>query len=225
MSVHDMRTKRGFFMVIEGLDGSGTTTQARKLHNYLSSKGLAVLLTQEPTDEPVGKLIRDSLSGRISSPTTTEKTRFSERALCLLFAADRIEHSRTIEAARRRGAFVVCDRYVHSSIAYQSLDPSITPGRVVEVNEGCSVPDVTLFLRVPVSECLARLKNRKDAPTIYEKKGKLQRIDRNYRATRRIYEGAFGPIVEIDGSASVERVHSEIVEKLGPYLAGRRRAK
>lgn len=216
-----MARRRGLFIVIEGIDGSGTTTQAARLHNYLCKKGLGVTLTHEPTDEPVGKLIRDSLSGRISSPTTAERIRFSEQALCLLFAADRIEHSRGIEAARRRGRIVVSDRYVHSSIAYQSLDPSIPPSRVVEVNAGCSKPDITLFLRVPVRECLRRLRDRKDAPTIYEKKSKLEKIDRNYRATKRLYQRAFGPVVEIDGTLSIDEVHSAIVEKLHACLSGR----
>jgi dTMP kinase len=215
-----MATKRGLFIVVEGLDGSGTTTQSKKLHNYISSKGLHAILTHEPTDEPVGKLIRDSLSGRISSPTTTERIRFSERALCLLFAADRIEHSRAIETARRRGVHVICDRYVHSSIAYQALDPAITPERVIEVNAGCSIPDITFFLRVPVSECLLRLKNRKDAPTIYENKNNLEKIDRNYSATARLYERVFGSIVTIDGSAPVDTVYSAMVAKLAPLLAG-----
>lgn len=216
-----MKKKRGLFIVIEGIDGSGTTTQAGRLCKYLSEKGLDVLFTQEPTDEPVGKLIRDSLSGRISSPTTGERIRFSEGALCLLFAADRFEHSRLVEAARCRGTHVICDRYVHSSIAYQSLDRSITPRRVVEVNKGCSTPDVTLFLRVPVSRCLARLKNRKDAPTIYERKAKLEKIARNYHATRRLYERTFGPVVEINGSLPVDSVHSAIVERIAPYLSVR----
>jgi dTMP kinase len=220
--VDRMGKRRGLFVVIEGIDGSGTTTQAETLHNYLSNKGLSVLLTHEPTDEPVGKLIRDSLSGRISSPTTAEKIRFSEQALCLLFAADRIEHSRAVEAARSRGRHVVCDRYVHSSIAYQSLDPAIPPKRVVDVNAGCSVPDITFFLRVPIAECLARLKNRKDIPTIYEKRSILEKIDRNYHATRRLYERKFGPVVEIDGSLAAGQVHSAIVKALSPYLSARR---
>lgn len=213
-----MKKRRGLFIVLEGLDGSGTTTQTRKLLNYLSGKRLDALATQEPTDEPVGKLIRDSLSGKITSPQTNARIGFSEGALCLLFAADRTEHSRLIENARQRGTHVICDRYVLSSIAYQSLDPAITPQRVIDINRGCSVPDVTFFLRVPVSECLTRLKNRKDAPTVYERNDILTRIDRNYRTARKIYERTFGPIIVIDGAAGADDVHSAIVERLAGYL-------
>jgi dTMP kinase len=216
--LHEMRKTRGLFIVLEGIDGSGTTTQAKKLHNYLCGKGLDATATNEPTDEPVGKLIRDSLSGRITSPRTSQRIEFSEPALCLLFAADRVEHSRLIDDERRQGVHVVCDRYVLSSIAYQSLDPSITPQRVIDVNRGCSVPDVTFFLQVPVSECLARLKNRKDAPTVYETKGMLKRIDRNYRTMRKLYERTYGPIIVIDGSVSPDDVHAEIVERLARHL-------
>jgi len=206
--------KRGLFIIMEGLDGAGTTTQAKKLYNHLKGKGLGAWLTNEPTDEPVGKLIRDSISGRITSPRTGKRIGFSEGALCLLFAADRLEHSRAVEDQRARGAHVVCDRYVLSSIAYQSLDRSIAPRRVIEVNEGCAIPDVTFLLSVPVAECLARLKRRNDTPTVYERKTKLERIDRNYRAARKIYEKHFGPLCVIDGTASVEDVHAEIVEDL-----------
>jgi dTMP kinase len=213
-----MKRNRGLFVVLEGIDGSGTTTQARKLHSYLSDQGLESLLTNEPTDEPVGKLIRDALSRRITSPKTSQRIDFSERALCLLFAADRIEHSGVIEDARSGGAHVVCDRYILSSIAYQSLDPGITPRRVIEINNGCSIPDVTFLLKVPVKECLSRLKSRKDAPTIYEKKEFLEGIDRNYSKTLQLYRRSFGPLVTIDGTAPEEDVHKEIVKHLNTHL-------
>lgn len=213
--------KRGLFIVLEGIDGAGTTTQAKKLHNYIQRKGLSAWLTNEPTDEPVGKLIRDSISGRITSPRTGKRIGFSEGALCLLFAADRLEHSRAVEDKRERGAHVVCDRYVLSSIAYQSLDRSIPPRRVIEVNAGCAAPDVTFLLRVPVAECLARLKRRNDTPTVYERKAKLERIDRNYRAARKLYEKFFGPLVVIDGTRSVEEVHAEIVAGITGLLPRR----
>ena len=207
-----MKKARGLFVVLEGLDGAGTTTQAKMLHKALSKKNLRCHLTNEPTDEPVGKLIRDSLSGRITSPTGGDPVEFSEAALSLLFAADRIEHSREIEKILSNDEHVVCDRYIWSSIAYQSLDPSISPERVVDINSGCAVPDITFLLEVPVKECLRRLKARKDAPTIYEKKNFLEGIHANYMATRRLYEKNFGALVVLDGTAAPGDVHSEIVD-------------
>lgn len=213
-----MRSKQGLFIVIEGLDGAGTTTQAKFLDKRFFDMGLKTHLTYEPTDEPVGKLIRDALSGRLTSAVSGERIRFAEDTLCLLFAADRLEHSRALEAARRAGRHVICDRYIHSSIAYQSQDPSITPERVIGANRGCSIPDVTLFLRVPVAVCLARLANRKDAPTIYENKSKLEKISRNYDATRAIYEKHFGPVIEIDGTAPASDVHETMMRELAPFM-------
>ncbi len=216
-----MKPKRGLFIVLEGLDGAGTTTQAAELSKHLTYNGSRVWLTNEPTDEPVGKLIRDSLSGKVIAARTNEKIGFSENALCLLFAADRLEHSVRIEEARRRGTHVVCDRYILSSIAYQSLDPSITPRRVAEVNRGCAIPDVTLLLSVPVQECLARLKKRKGEPTVYETKKTLEGINRNYRSARTLYAKTFGPLILIDGARTPAEVHGEIIAKLAPYLSGR----
>lgn len=214
-----MSKSRGFFIVFEGLDGSGTTTQARLFHHYLSEKGAAAVLTCEPTDEPVGKLIRDALTGRVVSPRSNEPVKLSEDALCLLFAADRVEHSRWIEGARDMGTHVVCDRYVLSSIAYQSLDPAISPERVVEVNQGIAVPDLTFMLKVPVDQCLQRLEQRNDSPTIYEEKAFLQGIDKNYESTSALYQKNYGPMMTIDGTLPVDEVHRIIVEKTSQRLS------
>ena len=213
-----MSQTRGYFIVIEGIDGAGTTTQSRRLYERLVGSGRSSHLTYEPTDGPVGKLIRDSLSGRIVAPDSEERIRFSEAALSLLFAADRVEHSREIERLRADAAIIVCDRYIHSSIAYQSTDPSISPERVIEVNAGVAVPDLTLFLDVPVDECLRRLGDRNDSPTIYEKKELLDKIDANYRATMKLYAQHFGMTASIDGTLSEDDVHAAIVRSIGATL-------
>jgi len=208
----------GYFVVLEGIDGAGTTTQSKRLHEHVLAAGRACHLTYEPTDGPVGKLIRDSLSGRIVAHDSGERVRFSEGALSLLFAADRIEHSREIEQLRRAGTHVVCDRYVHSSIAYQSTSADITPERVVEVNRGIAVPDITLFLDVPVDECLRRLGGRSGSPTVYERKDLLDRIDENYRRTHSLYERHYGPIASIDGTRPPDEVFNAIVGAIADVI-------
>ena len=213
-----MSEGRGLFIVLEGLDGSGTTTQTRRLGDEFARRGLPAFLTFEPTDGPIGKLIRDSLSGRLVLPETRHRITLSEGALCLLFGADRIEHSRVIDRVRNEGTHAISDRYLLSSIAYQSRDPDISPERVIEVNRGCAVPDVTLFLNVPVEQCLGRLDKRSDSPTVYEKQELLEAIERNYRATRPLYEKQFGPVVDIDGTLSENDVHKTIVASLEDYL-------
>ncbi len=103
----------GRFIVLEGLDGAGTTTQAALLAEWLGARG-EVVQTREPTAGPIGRLIRSSLRAEPDSP--------AETSLPWLFAADRAEHlTRVIEPALARGAWVISDRYYHSSLAYQSL--------------------------------------------------------------------------------------------------------
>jgi dTMP kinase len=213
-----MKRRRGYFIVLEGLDGSGTTTQASLLNDYLIHHGRKSRLTCEPTDEPVGKLIRDALSGRLSSPGSGEKIAFSERARCLLFAADRQEHSAVVDSIRAKGKDVVCDRYILSSIAYQTLDETINAAWVIEVNRGCAVPDLTLLLDVPVNECMLRLSGRKDSPTVYEKRRLLAAINKNYKRTLPTYKKHFGPVHKIDGNRPVEEVHDAIVSAVESSL-------
>lgn len=213
-----MTRSRGLFIVVEGIDGVGTTTQAQMLDRFFHEHAMAVLLTREPTDAPVGRLIRAALSGEGDGAHQTGRIALTEEALCLLFAADRVQHSREIESLRDEGTHVVSDRYVLSSIAYQSFDPGITPERVIDVNRAIAVPDVTFLLEAPVDECLKRLERRNDSPTVYEKKETLTRIAQNYTATRSLYEKHFGTLIPIDGTAQADAVHSEIVAKLSGYL-------
>lgn len=212
-----MAADPGKFIVFEGIDGSGTTTQAGMLHEYLVGRGVSGSLTREPTDAPVGRFIREALSGVVTTPDG-QPFAPSESVLCLLFAADRIDHSQVIEEMRVQGIHMISDRYIMSSIAYQSCDPDISADRVIEVNRDCAVPDMTFFLRVGVDDCLRRLEGRSDSPTMYEKKDLLNAIDRNYRAVRPIYEQHFGRVIEIDGTEAPEQVHEQITAHVGRHL-------
>lgn len=202
------------FIVLEGLDGSGTTTQAKLLSAHLADAGTAVFPTFEPTDGPAGKLIRDVLSGKLYSPDSNEKAVLSEHVLCLLFAADRLDHTREIERERSAGKTVVCDRYILSSLAYQTIDPSISPERVIEVNRGCAVPDLTILLRVPVEECLRRLRQRRETQTVYEQRSTLEAIEANYQRMLVPYRGHFGPVMTLDGTGGPETILEEIISAI-----------
>ncbi|MBI4719848.1 MAG: dTMP kinase [Chitinivibrionia bacterium] len=213
-----MKSRTSPFIVLEGLDGSGTTTQAKLLHSHLEHSGIRSCLTYEPTDGRAGKLIRDILSGKLRSAKTGSKVVLSERTLCLLFAADRLDHTEHIGRERKRGAAIVCDRYILSSLAYQTLDPGISPAWVIEVNAGCAKPDLTILLDVPVPECARRLKSRRGAPTIYEKRAVLEAIDSNYRAMIKPYRKEFGAVVALDGAGTVEAVFERIRESVRSRL-------
>ncbi len=201
------------FIVLEGLDGAGTTTQAAKLHAHCTRHGVPGFLTNEPTSAPVGSFIRRLL-------TSTELAldgspyRPPESSIALLFAADRLAHSREIASHLKAGEHVICDRYVFSSMAYQTLDASITPEWVVEINRGCAVPDLTIFLDVPVDECLKRLSGRPGAAAIYETRTLLEAIARNYDALMSTYEERYGQLVRVDGTRGVDDVQAAIVEAI-----------
>ena len=201
------------FIVLEGLDGAGTTTQAARLQDYITKLNQDSFLTREPTDGPIGKLVRDILTGKLM------RHRLAEREMALLFAADRLEHSRLVESKLLTGSHVVCDRYIFSSLAYQTLDPAIAPKWVMEINAGFARPHLTLFLDVPVDECLRRISSRNESPTVYEKKDFLETIDRNYkRLAASYYDEHVGPIVVVDGTTSPEDVHTAIMRSLESHF-------
>lgn len=126
-------------IVVEGIDGAGTTTQARTLRDALEARGIAAHLTREPSDGPVGRLLREILAGRHAptDPTTH----------ALLFAADRADHlQREVEPALAAGRVVISDRWYHSSLAYQGAGEE--RDWIAELNRRARRPDLTLFLEV-----------------------------------------------------------------------------
>lgn len=202
------------FIVFEGLDGAGTTTQAAKLQAYFTRRGTPSFLTNEPTSEPIGAFIRRILTGK-ERGSDGAAYRPGEQAMGLLFAADRLAHSQLVDDRLARGEHVVCDRYLFSSMAYQTLDPDITGEWVMDVNRGCAVPGVTLFIAVPVEVCLARVGSRGAATSVYETRSHLETIARNYDRLLPMYQEHFGPVVRIDGNRPIDDVHEDIVRALG----------
>jgi len=187
----------GKFIVIEGLDGAGTTTQAHLLGKRLEAHG-SVWVTWEPSDRPVGLLIRRMLKREDST---------DPRALALLFAADRLDHLYGydgIQAYLERGEHVVCDRYYLSSLAYQTLDASFT--WVHSINNRALRPDMTLFLEAPVVTCLERIGVRQgERKELFEQEEALERVRKSYyRAMRTL--GKRETIRIIDGCQSISRV-------------------
>ena len=184
------------FIALEGIDGAGTTTQSRLLVDWLRSLGRPVHLTREPSDGPIGLLIREVLRG--------DHGEFDPSAIALLFAADRLDHlSREIRPALARGRDVVSDRYVLSSLAYQGLDGNLP--WVETLNARAEPAALTIVLDVPVDVCLARLEQRGLEPELYERRETLNRVDHTYRALiERMDPG--GEIAFIDGTPDPEAV-------------------
>lgn len=130
---------RGKLIALEGIDGAGTTTQAKLLVEWMNGQGLQAHPTCEPSDGPIGQLLR-ALLRRELRPV-------DPAALALLFAGDRVDHIRSeIDPRLERGVHVVTDRYVYSSLAYQSIDQDL--GWVGVINSLAPEPDLTCYLRV-----------------------------------------------------------------------------
>jgi dTMP kinase len=211
-----VRRRRGRFLVLEGLDGAGTTTQASLLHAWLSARGRRVHLTAEPSRGPVGSSIRHVLSGRLRGAGGAA---FDPAALALLFAADRLDHwTSEISPRLEEGVDVVSDRYVLSSLAYQAVATGDAVW-VAAINAKAPTPDLTVFLRVRPAVALRRRYAATAEREIFEVPAFQRRVHRAYgRALSRLAE-AGERIVLLDGEKPVDRVAGEVgraVENLPP---------
>lgn len=200
----------GCFIALEGLDGSGTTTQRSLLARALREGGHDVVETWEPTDGPIGALLRRFLSGAASLDPAT---------VALLFAADRVEHQRTtIQPSLTSGAVVVSDRYLLSSLAYQSLDLPLD--WVATVNRWATPPDVTVFLDVPPEVCFARLAARGQPAEHYERLDRLEAVAQAYRRARDTIRLAGGSVRVVDGATDRSTVHQAVLAAVAPFVSG-----
>jgi len=142
---------KGCLITFEGIEGSGKTVISRNLQKKLEAEGYKVLWEREPTESKIGRLIEDILE---------RKTKVAEEALPLLFAADRADHTgRIIIPAIKKGYIILCDRYIHSSLAYQKAGMSklFEKKWLEEINRYSIKPDLVLFLDINPEEGLRRI--------------------------------------------------------------------
>jgi dTMP kinase len=205
--------RAGRFVVLEGLDGAGTTTQARLLCEALRAEGRRVHSTAEPSAGPVGALVRQILTRRVAGPDGG----FDPAALALLFAADRLDHvAAEIGPKLRAGFDVISDRFTLSSLAYQGVTTD-DPAWVERVNARAAVPDVTIFLRVDAAVAFRRRKAETVDREIFEVGPFQRKVAASYDRAIRALRARGQHIVEVDGEAPVEAVAAAIraeVEKL-----------
>lgn len=190
--------KKPWFIVFEGIDGSGKSTQARLLADKLHLADIPVILTAEPSDGPIGCLIR------------TLKTRPAPEEERRLFTQDRKDHiSRIIAPALKNGISVICDRYVYSSVAYQGAR-GIDPRQILEENREFALePDITFFLHIGVDEALFRIaEGRREAFTVFEAKVNLERVAAIYNALNDPH------LRRIDASMSRDEIQRDILDYL-----------
>jgi dTMP kinase len=202
------RLKRGRFLVLEGIDGAGTTTQAAAVDQALRARGEKTLVTCEPSNGPVGMLLRQALSGRLRGHGRP----MDATTLALLFAADRADHvAQEIIPALLRGMTVICDRYVLSSIAYQGLELEFET--VAAMNSRAPAPDLTIFLDVPPVVAQRRRAASRGRVEIFDALKFQKRIDRNYR--RAIAHGLHGEqLAMIDGTRPMDEVTAQITQAI-----------
>lgn len=199
------KRKKGCFIVFEGIDGSGKTTQIRRLATRLRGENKSYYLTREPTGGHLGKLLRRYLSGELQT---------DERAIAALFAADRIDHltNKANGIARKieDGINVISDRYYLSSLAYQSAS---MPLEWVEALNAQSAeilkPTCHIFIDIKVETALSRVLKGRETIEIYETKEKLEKIKEQYLTVIEHLKDR-EDIVVIDGNQGAEAVAESI---------------
>ena len=198
--------ERGRFIVFEGIDGAGKTTQIDLLSKHLRACGRQVYCTAEPTESVSGGLLRDALSG-VSRRTVCE--------MAAMFVFDRINHNvnpvNGIQKMLADGFDVICDRYYYSSLAYQGSATDFAWVRDMNLNcPEIRTPDVCIFLDLTPEQSMARIEGGRVTKEIYETKEKLTQVrDQFYR----VFEELKGRdrIEIVDASRSIEEIHEEIV--------------
>lgn len=204
------RDREGRFVVFEGIDGSGKSTQIRLLAEKIRSLGHMPYETFEPTDGPVGVLIRQMLSGEVKT---------DQRTIASLFAADRTDHlmneKNGISHKVKTGGIVLCDRYYFSSYAYhaQYIDMKwVIQANALNAEE--LRPDITVFIDVEPQRCFERIQQRGDGLEMYEKIDIMEKVRTNYfLAFERLKQQE--TVVIVDGNADVEAVARNVWAKTG----------
>jgi len=190
----------GKFIVVEGLDGSGQSTQVDLLTNFFKKRKIPVLKTKEPTpDSKAGKKIRKVLDKNQST---------SPKKLQKLFAEDRKDHlEKEIIPALKKGQVVVSDRYFFSSFAF-GTSSSVPLDWIIKINKNFLMPDLTFFLNVSPRVCIRRIDERGIERTLFEEEKKQEKVIKIYRT----FPNKFKNFELINGEKSIKKVFSDIKE-------------
>jgi dTMP kinase len=203
----------GKFIVFDGLDGSGMSTQAGRLASFLSEKEqkmkfghTGVHSTKEPTSSLIGGLIKSQLSHDWKS---------SNECLQLLFSADRAYHlEKEIIPLLERGAIVICDRYFFSTIAYGGTTIKDFTW-LLKLQEKFLFPDIVFFLKVSPKICMERIKKERFEATLFEKEEVLKKVWENYIKLSKKFKN----IYVLNGERPVDKITKDIIkivtDKLG----------
>ncbi|MDJ0649109.1 MAG: dTMP kinase [Xenococcaceae cyanobacterium MO_188.B19] len=202
-----------FFVVLEGIDGSGTSTQSELLKKYFLSEGEKAVISPEPSSGIIGNLIRQALKKRI---LFTENTDLFDEQMAYLFASDRHDHlyndTDGVFKLMKDGFHVISTRYYFSSLAYNCHTPEQFDF-VSKLNHKFPNPDLVIYLDLPVEISLARIQGR-SLKEVYETKHKLTKVRENYQ---KIFSQYSDKLLILDATKSKETIHNKIrefIEKL-----------
>lgn len=210
----DAESSRGWFIVLEGVDGCGSTTAARGLGEVLQREGHEVLVTCEPSQGPVGLLIRAALEKRLQGASGARA--FTPETLALLFAADRLDHlAAEVQPALGAGKVVICDRYVLSSLAYQSATSEQGAGALPwlgQLNAQALTPDVTIVLRVSADTAAQRRAARGGPEELFERVELQRRLVEVYARAQALLPGQ--RVANVDAEQSQAEILLELRRQL-----------
>ncbi len=198
---------KGRFIVFEGIDGAGKTTQVELLKKELIERGEKVYVTAEPTSLPSGKELRRVLSGEIKK---------SDCEIAAMFTLDRIAHNLDadfgIEKLLAEGYIILCDRYYYSTLAYQGA--SVDYAWVRALNVDCPAirrPDLCIFLDLTPEQSMARISRGRESTEIFENTETLTKVRNSFM---RVIDdlGRTESIKVIDASSDVDTVAAKILD-------------
>jgi dTMP kinase len=192
---------RGRFIVLEGIDGAGTTTQTERLVAHLRARGRPAAATREPSGGPIGRMLRELLLGQHRLP---DGGAVGGSTMALLFAADRLDHlQREVEPLLAGGSDVVSDRYLLSSLAYQAVEAD--RAWVASLARGVRRPELTILVDLPIQVAAERRRRAGRPIERYDADSTLARVAENYRQLARETGAAV-----VDGARTPEEVASAI---------------
>ncbi len=199
-------------MVLEGIDGAGTTTHVGRLAERLRAMNVQVRATREPSDGPVGTLVRQVLTGRVVVPGGRAP---GWATMALLFAADRMDHVESeIEPFVAEGGVMVSDRYDASSLAYQSVSSGADAKEAVEwirsLNRYVRRPDLTIVLDVPPEVATERRLYRNEAAQLYDQSEVQRALAAFYKDLAKHMPK--DRVVVVNASGPVDEVHERVWE-------------
>jgi dTMP kinase len=200
--------KKGIFICIEGLDGSGKTTHAHRLVRNLQEKGFDAVYTTEPSRGELGTFIRGTiLEGKKRVPRVVE---------ALLFAVDRVEHfEKDVKPALKEGKVVVSDRCVYSSLAYQGA-AGLDLEWIEEINKFALPPDLAIYIDVPPEVVVKRIRRKKSVMERLETQRKVQKVYMKFVDN--------GKLMPIDGDRKKGEVEQNILQVILKFLENHKAA-